>query len=125
MDHGGQLVDAPARVVGGSVDVLGAKVPPLEPVHGAQVALGPVRQADAVEVLARPVTVPDLDALLAQRLGGRVALDEPEELGRHRFEEDAFCGEEREDGCRAIFIEAEFERSWGEEGICACSCPAV
>lgn len=65
--HVGQLVDALTRVVRARVDVLGAKVPPLEPVHGAQVAHGAVGQAHAVQELARAVAVPDFDPLLAER----------------------------------------------------------
>lgn len=57
-----QLVDALARVIRLGIDVLGAKVPPLKPVNGAQVADLAVRQTQVVEELARAVAVPDLDA---------------------------------------------------------------
>lgn len=88
----GELVDTLARVIGLRIDVLGAEVAPLEAVDGAQVADLAVREPEVVEELARPVAVPDLDILRAQGGGGRVALDEPQELGDDGAEEDALCG---------------------------------
>lgn len=114
MDDLGQLVDALAGVVGVGVDVLGAKVPPLEAVDGAQVADVAVRQADAVEELAGAVAVPDLDADVAEGLGRGVALDEPEELGDDGAEEDALRGEEGEDR-PAVIVELELEAWRGED----------
>ena len=115
-----ELVDALARVVGLGVDVGGAEMPPLEAVHWAQVAHLAVREAQVVEELARAVAVPDLDALRGECVRGCVARDEPEELGDDGFGEDAFCGEEREDGCAAA-VEGEFERARGEDGVGACA----
>lgn len=106
VDHLRELVDALARVVRLGVDILGAKVPPLEPIDGAQVAHLAVRQPHAVEKLARAIAVPDLDALLAERERRGRARDEPEEFGENRLLEDALGGEERVDG-DAVVVEAE------------------
>lgn len=108
VDDLGQLVDALAGVVCLCVDVLGAKVSPLEAVDGAQVTDLAVGQADAVEELAGPIAVPDLDADVVEGEGGCVALDEPEELGDDGTEEDPFCCEQREDGA-AVVVELELE----------------
>jgi hypothetical protein len=67
-----------------------------------------VGQADAVEELAGPIAVPDLDTDLVEGEGGCVALDEPEELGDDGAEEDPFCCEQREDGA-AVVVELELE----------------
>lgn len=115
VDDFGQLVDALAGVVCLSIDVLCAKVPPLKPVDGAQVADVAVGQADAVEELAGAVAVPDLDADVAEGGGGGVALDEPEELGDDGAEEDSLGGEQGEDGA-AVVVEVEFEAGRGEDG---------
>lgn len=79
-DDLGQLVDALARVVGRRVLVLCAKVPPLEAVDGAEVALGAVAEPARGEEGRRAVAVPDVDALLGERQRRRRARDEPEEL---------------------------------------------
>lgn len=65
-------------------------MPPLEPVHGAEVAFRAVRKADAVEVGAGGVAVPDFDAGGGEGEGGGRAGDEPEEFGDDGAEEDAF-----------------------------------
>lgn len=93
----GELVDSLARVVRLGVDVLGAKVPPLEAIHGTEVADLAVVEAEVVEELARAIAVPDLDAGLAKAGGGGVALNEPEELGDNGAGKDAFGGKEGED----------------------------
>lgn len=115
-----QLVHALAYVVCFRVDVFRAEMPPLEAVHGAEIADLALREAEVVEELARAVAVPDLDALRGESVRGGVAGDEPEELGDDGFGEDAFCGQEREDG-RARAVEGEFEGSWGEDGVGPCA----
>ena len=57
------------------VCVFGSKVPPLEAVHGAQVALLPLLEAVFIQELPGTVGVPDLHALLRQLLGIRGTLD--------------------------------------------------
>lgn len=113
-DDLGQLIHALPRIVRLRIDVVGAKVAPLEPVDGAQVADIPVAQADAVEELARAVAVPDPDARLAQGEGGRVGLDEPQQLGDDGLGEDALGCEEGEDR-GAVPVEGESQGSRGEE----------
>lgn len=115
VDDFGQLVDALAGVVCLSIDILCAKVPPLEAVDGAQVADVTVGEPHAVEELAGTVAVPDLDADVAEGGGGGVALDEPEELGDDGAEEDSLCGEQGEDGA-AVVVELEFEAGGSEDG---------
>lgn len=122
VDNLGELVDSLARVVRLGVDVLGAKVPPLEAVHGAEVADLAVGEAQVVEELAGAVAVPDLDAGLAEAGGGCVALDEPEELGDDGAGEDALGGEEGEDR-GAVSVEGELEGSRGKDGVCASASP--
>lgn len=79
-------------------------------------------QAYAVEVLARSVPVPDLDAGFLEGLCRRVAGDEPEEFGDDGAEEDAFCGEEGKDEGPVGRGEFELEWCWSEVGERACSC---
>mmetsp|Transcript_41303 Transcript_41303/g.86485 ORF Transcript_41303/g.86485 Transcript_41303/m.86485 type:complete len:396 (-) Transcript_41303:583-1770(-) len=96
IDHLLDLVDALPRVVVVHRFVLGAEMPPLPAVDWAQVADLPVRESDRVEVVARRVAVPDLDLLVLQRLGARVARNEPQQLLRHAAPKDRLGGEERE-----------------------------
>lgn len=55
-------------------------------------------EADAVEVGARAVAVPDLDAGCGEGKGGCAAGDEPEEFGDDGTQEDAFGCQEGQDG---------------------------
>jgi hypothetical protein len=77
-------------------------------------------QAELVEELARPVAVPDLDALLAERERRCVALDEPEELEDDGAVEDSFRREEGQDGT-AVVVEFELEAG-SEDGYRAGAC---
>mmetsp|Transcript_17432 Transcript_17432/g.52932 ORF Transcript_17432/g.52932 Transcript_17432/m.52932 type:complete len:624 (-) Transcript_17432:50-1921(-) len=95
-DHLRDLVDSLAGVVGVHVGVLGAKVAPLPAVHGPEVANLPLGQADRVEVVARRVAVPNLDALVLQRFSARVARQEPNQLLGDAAPEDGLCREEGE-----------------------------
>lgn len=52
MDDRRQLIDALARVIGLGAAILGSKVPPLEAVHRAKIALLSMAQTDLVEVLS-------------------------------------------------------------------------
>lgn len=79
-------------------------------------------QAYAVEVLARSVAVPDLDAGLLEGLCRRVAGDEPEKFGDDGAEEDAFCSEEGKNEGPVGRGEFELEWCWSEVGESACSC---
>lgn len=123
VDNLGELVDALAGVVGFGINVVGAKVTPLEAVDGAQVTHLAVREPDAVEELARPVAVPDLDAGLVERNRRRVALDEPQELGDDGPREDALRCQQRQDRA-AVVVEAKLE-SRREDGERACSCAVM
>lgn len=80
-----------------------------------------MRQADGVEVLARPVAVPDLDAGGGEGQRGGGAGDEPEEFGDDGPQEDAFRREEGQDGRAICGGEGEFEGSRREEGVCSCA----
>jgi hypothetical protein len=96
-------------------------MPPLEAVHGTEVAYSSVRQADGIKVLARSVAVPDLDAGGGEGEGGCGAGDKPEEFGDDGAQEDAFCCEEGEDGRPVCGGEGEFEGARSEEGVCSCA----
>lgn len=69
-------------------------------------------QADLVEILARPVAVPDIDPLLSQFPAVGTAADEPEELLDHAPDKDAL-GREKGEGAVG---EAEAEGGRSEEG---------
>lgn len=57
-----ELVNTLSCVVCLSIDVLGAKVPPLEAINRTEVAHCAMGEADRVEIFARSVPIPDLDA---------------------------------------------------------------
>lgn len=116
VDDVGELVDALPRVVGVEIDVVGAKVTPLETVDGPKVADLAMGQADAVQEFARAVAVPNLDAGFAQGQRRRVALDEPQQLGDDGFEEDALGGQEREDR-NSILVEREAQGPRSKDGV--------
>ena len=107
-------------------------MPPLEPIHGSQITNLAMRETHAVEKFAGAVAVPDLDACFREREEGCAAGDEPEEFGDDGAEEDAFCGEEGEDGGVGVWVggggvgvgmgEGEAQGERGEEGECACAC---
>ena len=78
------------------VDVLRPEVSPLEAVHGAEVSLLPLGEADAVEELSTAVPVPDPHILLLQLLGVSGAPDEPEELLSNAAIEDFLGGQQGE-----------------------------
>lgn len=65
---------------------------PLEAVYGTEITDFAVGEADAVEVCAGAVAVPDLDAGGGEREGGGAAGDEPEEFVDDGAGEDAFGG---------------------------------
>ena len=58
VDDIGELIDSLAGVVRLGVDVVRAKVAPLEAVHGTEVAYLTVREAEAVEEFAGAVCRP-------------------------------------------------------------------
>lgn len=64
-----ELVDALSGVVGVHVHVGGTKVPPLEPVHRAQVSHLPVPQPSLIEELARAVPIPNVNVLFGKDVG--------------------------------------------------------
>lgn len=123
MNHLCQLVDALPRVVCLGVHVLGAEVPPLEAVNRTKVTLNAVCQTDTVEVSARSVAIPDLDAGAGEGEGGGGAANEPEELGEDGAEEDALGCEEGENGRAAGGGEGEFQGRGREDGDGACASP--
>ena len=90
-----QLVNALSSVVGVHVDVFGAKVPPLEAIHGPQITRLAMRQTAAVQKLAGGVAVPYVDAPLLQVLGVGVAPDEPDQFLHHAAEKDSLRRQQR------------------------------
>jgi len=106
VDDALQLIDPLPCVVGLGIDIVSAKVAPLEAVNRAKIPHFAVRQAQVVEELARPITVPDLDSLLAEGQRRRVGFDEPQELRDDGAREDALRGEEGKDR-RAVAVELE------------------
>lgn len=62
---------------------LGSEVTPLKTIHGSQVAFLTVAQPHAVQVLARAVSVPDVNVLVLKLLGVCGAVHEPQQFLRH------------------------------------------
>ena len=73
MDDRRQLIDALARVIGLGAAILGSKVPPLEAVHRAKIALLSMAQTDLVEVLSRSIAIPNLPNTLSRELRQRAS----------------------------------------------------
>ena len=69
-------------------------MPPLEAIDGSQISYFSVGEADAVEVLAAAVAVPDLYARFREGQGRSGAGDEPEEFGDDGAEENPLGGQE-------------------------------
>ena len=67
-------------------------MPPLETIDGSQISDFSVGEADAVEVFAAAVAVPDLYARFREREGRSRAGDEPEQFGDDGAEEDPLGG---------------------------------
>lgn len=124
------LVDALTVVIRMAVLVLGAKVPPLEAVHGAEIAFLALCKPQLVQELARPVAVPDVDSGVRQRLRRRAPRHEPQEFGGDGAEEDSFGRQQREHRdafcgwrCGIRFREAEPQLGRRKQRERACSCP--
>lgn len=73
-----QLVHSLAGIVCGCTLVGGSEVSPLEAVDRPQVSFGASLLADAVQVLATAVSVPNVHAFLAQLSGVRAPFEEPQ-----------------------------------------------
>lgn len=108
VNHLRQLVHALPSVIRLGVYVLSTEVPPLESVDRAEVTLRALCEPNAIEVAARAVAVPDLDAGFGEGEGGGGAADEPEELGEDGAEKDALGCEEWENGGAAGRGEGKF-----------------
>ena len=65
-----QLVHSLPSVISLGIDILGAKVAPLETIHWPEVSNGTVRETDRVEVIAGSVTISDFDAGIGEGDGG-------------------------------------------------------
>ena len=59
-----QLIDALAGIIRLSIEVGGAEMTPLEAIDRTEITLDSIVEADGVQIGARTVTVPDLDALV-------------------------------------------------------------
>mmetsp|Transcript_1744 Transcript_1744/g.4928 ORF Transcript_1744/g.4928 Transcript_1744/m.4928 type:complete len:430 (+) Transcript_1744:290-1579(+) len=105
------LVDALPRVVVVHRTVRRAEVAPLPAVHGAEVALLAFGESNGVEIVARRVAVPDLDAFVLQLLGRRLTVEEPEQLLSDASPED---GLGREEGEARREVEAHLHAKFGE-----------
>ena len=96
-------------------------MPPLEPIHGPEIALAAVSQPAGLEEGLGAVPVPDLDAALGEEVCVCVSADEPEEFFDDAAEVGAFGGEDGEGGVG----EGEAEGGGREEGVCAGACAVV
>lgn len=107
-----KLIDTLTGIVGVTVLVLGAKVPPLESIDRTEIADFAVREADLVEVFARAIALPDVDALFREVETVGVAFDEPEEFLDNGTVKDALCGEEGKE----VVVEREAHGGRGKDG---------
>ena len=64
MDDFHQLIDALVGIIRVAVFVLRAEMTPLEPVNRTQIAFCVILESDAVQIAARAVPLPDIDALI-------------------------------------------------------------
>ena len=85
-----QLINTLARIIRLGIYVLRAKMSPLEAIDRSQIPLFTVRKADAVEVFAGAISVPDFYPGRREGDRGGGARNEPEEFGDNGAEEDAF-----------------------------------
>ena len=110
-----ELVDTLPLIIGIAINVRRAKMAPLEPIHGPEIALAAVSQPAGLEERLGGVPVPDLDAALREELRVCFTADEPQEFLDDAFEVGAFGGEEGEGGVG----EGEAEGGGREDGVCA------
>ena len=68
-------------------------MPPLETIDRSQISYFSVRKANAIEVLAAAIAVPDLYTGFRERQGRSGAGNEPEEFRNDGAEEDPFGGQ--------------------------------
>lgn len=93
-------------------------MPPLKPIHGPQIPHLPLLQPNTIEVLARPVPVPNFNPPLTQVQAIGIRANKPEEFLDDGAEEDSLRGEERE----AVVAQREAELGGCEEGEGSCAC---
>jgi len=106
-----KLIDSLTHIVRVTVLVLGAKVSPLESIDGAEIADLAMTEADLVQILARAIALPDVDALLGEVESVGVALDEPEQLLDDGTVKDALGREEGKD----VVLEGEAHGRGGKD----------
>jgi hypothetical protein len=87
------LIDTLASIIRFGIDIFCAKMSPLETIDRAEITHGAAGKADAVEVFAGSVSIPEFYAGGCEGEGGSRDRDELEEFGDYGAEEDAFCGE--------------------------------
>jgi hypothetical protein len=85
-----------ARVIIVCSLILGPKVAPLKAIHGSEIADAAVSKPNAVKVLARPVAIPNMHALVCELGTVRAARDEPEQLLYDAASEHALGRQKRE-----------------------------
>jgi hypothetical protein len=94
-------------------------MPPLKPIDRAEVAFSTVGESSTIEKVARPITVPDVDAFGRKKIGVCRALDEPEKLFDNAAKEDTLGREKRQ----SIVGEGEPERWRCKDGQRPGPCP--
>ena len=88
VNHFRELIDALAGVICMTVFIRSAEVSPLKAIHRPQIPFLPPLQSHGIQITPRSIAVPDPHILVLQRLGIRVAADEPKEFGDDGAEED-------------------------------------
>jgi hypothetical protein len=96
VNHLLELIDPLARIIVLARPVLRPEMPPLEPIHGSQVAFASMAQPDFIKVLSRPIALPYIHPFGRERLAVGIARDEPEQLFDDAAGEDAFRSQEGE-----------------------------
>mmetsp|Transcript_2929 Transcript_2929/g.6853 ORF Transcript_2929/g.6853 Transcript_2929/m.6853 type:complete len:228 (-) Transcript_2929:853-1536(-) len=95
VDAGSELIDALPGVVSVHVGVLGPKVPPLKSIHGPQIPLLAVSEADFGQVFLGTISVPNVNVLVPEQVGVGRAGNEPQQLLHDSPPEHALCREHR------------------------------
>lgn len=106
-----QLVHPLTRVVLACSRVPCTKVSPLESVDGSEIPFLTISQSDPVEVLSRPVPIPDVYVLVLQQLVVRSASYEPEELLEDAAHKHALGRQQRQGHVR----QGEAHRRWSKQ----------
>jgi hypothetical protein len=93
-------------------------MPPLKPIHRPQIPHLSLLQPNTIEVLSRPIPVPNFNPPLTQVHAIGIRADKPEEFLDDGPEKDSLGGEQGE----AVVAQREAELGGRKEGEGSCAC---